>query len=489
MARHRVCFIASEVAPFAKTGGLGDVICALARRLHRRGHELRVFVPLHGLTDLHGAELRPVAPLQDLTIEVGTHTYHCAVHEARLPGPDDLRIQLVECAEAFDRPYIYSDAPDEYRRYLLLTRVALESCQRLRYAPDVVHCHDWHTALAPLLLRTTYAWDAQVFGRARSVFTIHNIGYQGAFSAHHLADVGSGAVPGALHPGDLAQGRINPLREGIRHADAVTTVSPTYAKEICTPEGGFGLDGDLRARPDPVLGILNGVDYDEWDPAFDRYLPFRYRTGDLGGKARNKEALLDLLRMPAPSSTPLLGMVTRLTRQKGIDLLLDTLPELLHGREIRFVALGSGEAHYEQLMASLQQRFPGKAVFYSGYSEELAHLIEAAADMFLMPSLYEPCGLNQMYSLKYGTVPIVRRTGGLADSVQHFDPATGRGTGIVFNDFDAGGLRWGITTALEWFSWPSVWRRLAQNGMAQDFGWDRRAGEYEALYDRLADNA
>ena len=189
--------------------------------------------------------------------------------------------------------------------------------------------------------------------------------------------------------------------------------------------------------------------------------------------------------MPAASSTPLLGMVTRLTRQKGIDLLFDTLPELLQQREIRFVALGSGEAQYERFMASLQERFPGKAVFYSGYSEELAHLIEAAADMFLMPSLYEPCGLNQMYSLKYGTVPIVRRTGGLADSVQHFDPATGQGTGVVFNDFDAGGLRWAITTALEWFSWPSVWRRLVQNGMSEDFGWEVSAAQYEKLYDAL----
>ena len=485
MARHRICFLAAEISPFAKTGGLGDVAAALVRQMHRRGHDVRVFVPLHGVMDLGGVERRPVDGLRDLPVAVGTNEYRYDVQQARLPGSDDLWVHLVDCPAAFDRPYIYSDGPDEHLRYLVLTRAALESCQRLSFAPDVVHCNDWHTAFAPMLLRTAYAWDRQVFGATRSVFTIHNIGYQGVFSAGAASDVGPGVSIEALHQGDLALGRINPMRHAILYADAVTTVSPTYALEVRTPEGGHGLDGDLRARGDAVHGILNGVDYDEWNPAADRYLPFRYDPGDLSGKARNKEALLDLLRMPASSSTPLLGMVTRLTRQKGIDLLFDTLPALLEQRDLRFVALGSGESQYERFMASLQERFPGKAVFYSGYSEELAHYIEAASDMFLMPSLYEPCGLNQMYSLKYGTVPVVRRTGGLADSVQHFDPATGQGTGVVFNDFDAGGLQWGITTALEWFGWPSVWRRLVLNGMAQDFGWDARAAEYEHLYAQL----
>jgi starch synthase len=263
-------------------------------------------------------------------------------------------------------------------------------------------------------------------------------------------------------------------------------VSPTYADEIRTVEGGHGLDGDLRARGDAVSGLLNGVDYGEWNPATDRYIPFRYDVDDLSGKARNKEALLDLLRMPAPATTPLIGMVSRLTRQKGIDLLFDTLPEVLERGDVRLVALGSGEHHYEQFMHSLQEWFPGRAVFYSGYSEELAHFIEAAADIFLMPSMYEPCGLNQMYSLKYGTVPIVRRTGGLADSVQHFDPAAGTGTGIVFNDYDADGVRWALATALEWHGWPTVWRRLVQNGMRQDFCWERQVDGYEELYRRLA---
>jgi starch synthase len=484
MARHRICFLTAEISPFAKTGGLGDVAAALPRHLHRRGADVRVFAPLHALADLQGCERRPVPALQGAKVTVGATEYTYDVLEVRLPG-SDLWIMFVDCPAVFDRPFIYSDAHDEHVRYLVLTRAALDSCQRLRFAPDIVHCNDWHTAFAPLLLRTAYAWDTAIFGAARSVFTIHNIGYQGVFSAAAAADVGPGVSIEALHQADLGQGRINPMRHGILYADAVTTVSPTYAEEIRTPEGGYGLDADLRARHDAVSGILNGVDYDDWNPATDRYLHFHYGRDDLTGKARNRESLLDLLRMPAPANVPLVGMVTRLTRQKGIDLLEQALPGLFQRHDFRFVALGSGEPQYERFMHSLQQQFPGRAVFYSGYSEELAHMIEAASDIFLMPSLYEPCGLNQMYSLKYGTVPVVRRTGGLADSVQHFDPATGNGTGVVFNDFDAGGLRWALQTAFEWFSWPNVWRRLVQNGMQQDFSWDARVADYEALYERI----
>jgi starch synthase len=407
MASQRICFLSAEISPFAKTGGLGDVASALSRHLHRRGHDIRVFVPLHALSDLQGCEQRPVEALQGRSVTVGTNEFRYDVREAQLPG-SGLWVQLIDCPALFDRPFIYTDAHDEHLRYLMLTRAALDCCQRLGFAPDIVHCNDWHTAFAPLLLRTAYAWDRQVFGATRSVFTIHNIGYQGVFSASAAADTGPGVSIEAFHQADLGHGRINPMRHGILYADAITTVSPTYADEIRTPEGGHGLDADLRARQDSVYGILNGVDYDAWNPATDQYLPFKYEAGDLAGKARNKEALLDLLRMPAPASVPLVGMVTRLTHQKGIDLLFETLPQLLRQRDFRFVALGSGEARYERFMHDLQQQFPGRAVFYSGYSEELAHFIEAAADIFLMPSLYEPCGLNQLYSLKYGTVPYFR---------------------------------------------------------------------------------
>jgi starch synthase len=479
----RICFVSAEYSPFAKTGGLGDVSAALTRQLARRGHDLRVFIPLHGQMDLRGVDRHSVDFLQGLKVRVGAHEFPYGVQTARVPDAD-LWVHLVDCPALFDRPRIYSDAADEHVRYLALGRAAFECCQHMGFAPQIVHANDWHTAFVPLLLRSAYAWDRGLFGDTKSVFTIHNIGYQGVFSAARAADLGPGVAPSLLHQADLGAGRINPMRHGILYADAVTTVSPTYALEIRTPEGGHGLDGDLRDRGPAVTGILNGVDYDEWNPATDRYVPHRFDASDLSGKARNKEALLDLLRIPAPPTTPLVGMVTRLTHQKGIDLLFEALPEVLRTSNMRFVALGSGENHYERFMHELQAQFPGRAVYYSGYSEELAHFIEAAADMFLMPSMYEPCGLNQMYSLKYGTVPIVRRTGGLADSVRHFDPATGEGTGVVFNDFDPGGVRWALATAIEWFAWPSVWRRLMLNGMREDFSWDARVAEYEALYER-----
>jgi starch synthase len=481
----RICFLSAEYSPFAKTGGLGDVAAALTRQLAARGHDVRTFIPLHGQMDLRGVDLHPVEFLQDMAVRVGPHEFRYAVQTARVPG-SQLWVYLVDCPALFDRPRIYSDSPDEHVRYLMLTRAAFECCQRMAFAPEIVHANDWHTAFAPLLLRTAYAWDRERFGAARSVFTIHNIGYQGVFSAGQAGDLAPGVGIETLHQGDLAAGRVNPMRHGVIFADAVTTVSPTYADEIRTPEGGHGLDGDLRVRGTAVSGILNGVDYEEWDPATDRYIPHRYDARDLAGKALNREALLDLLRMKAAPATPLVGMVTRLTRQKGIDVLYDALPEVLERDAIRLVMLGSGEHQYERFLLGLQERFPGRAVFYSGYSEELAHFIEAAADIFLMPSMYEPCGLNQMYSLKYGTVPIVRRTGGLADSVRHFDPATGEGTGIVFNDFDAGGVRWALATALELFAQPTTWRRLQLNGMREDFSWDRQVEAYEALYRELA---
>jgi starch synthase len=480
----RICFLSAEYSPFAKTGGLGDVSAALTRQLARRGHDLRVFVPLHGQMDLRGIDRHPVDFLQGLSLQVGAHAFRYGVQTARVPD-SDLWVYLVDCPSLFDRPRIYSDSPDEHLRYLMLTRAALEGCQRMGFAPQILHANDWHTAFAPLLLRSAYAWDRDRFAATRSVYTIHNMGYQGVFGASQSGDLGPGVDPPFLHQEDLRAGRINPMRHAVMYADAVTTVSPTYADEIRTPEGGHGLDADLRARGPRVQGILNGVDYDEWNPATDRYLPYRYDASDLSGKARNKRALLELLNLSGDAGLPLIGMVTRLTRQKGIDLLHEVLPEVLDAGTARLVVLGSGEHHYERFLHGLQERFPGRAVFYSGYSEELAHLIEAAADIFLMPSMYEPCGLNQMYSLKYGTVPIVRRTGGLADSVRHFDPSTGEGTGVVFNDFDAGGVRWAIAQALEWYRSPSLWLRLVLNGMREDFSWDRQVLEYEQLYERL----
>ncbi len=479
----RICFVASEVAPLAKTGGLADVAGALPRHLRDQGHDIRVFMPFYSSIGTAALEMVPVEGAQNVELRLGAHLYRYSLLATKLPG-SAVPLYLVHCPAVYDRPTIYTIGHDEHLRFLVLQRAALDGCQRLQFAPDIVHCNDWHTALMPMLLKTVYAWDS-LFSATRSVLSIHNIGYQGWFDAATTYDVG-GNVWNLLAPETQAGGGFNWLREGVRSADAVTSVSPTYAAEISTPLGGHGLDVVLRARPDGVVGILNGVDYTEWDPQTDRYLKHRYSPQDVSGKSQTKRAFLDWLNLPIAASAPVLGMVTRLTVQKGIDLLFSTLPETIATRGLCCVLLGSGEERYESFFTSLQQRFPDRVVFHRGYSEELAHLIEAASDMFLMPSLYEPCGLNQMYSLRYGTVPIVRRTGGLADSVQHWDPATRRGTGVLFNHFDPPAVRWALHTALDLFEDRDAWLQMMRNGMAQDFSWDRQSREYVKLYQGLA---
>jgi starch synthase len=478
----RICFVASEVTPLAKTGGLADVAGALPRHLRAQGHDVCVFMPLYSSIGTAALQTVPVESAQNVELRLGAHPYRYSLVASRLPD-SDVPLYLVHCPAVYDRPTIYGNAGDEHLRFLVLQRAALEGCQRMQFAPHIVHCNDWHTALMPMLLKTLYAWD-DLFRATRTVLSIHNIGYQGWFDASTTYDVG-GNVWALLAPETRAGGGFNWLREGVRNADAVTTVSPTYAAEICTPRGGHGLDAALRARPEGIAGILNGVDYDEWNPATDRYLKHRYSPADLTGKALTKRSFLDWLNLPMSDAVPLMGVVSRLTVQKGFDLLFDTLPQLLAERDFCFVALGSGEERYESFFAGLQLRFPDRVVFHRGYSDELAHLIEAASDMFLMPSLYEPCGLNQMYSLKYGTLPIVRRTGGLADSVQPWDPATRRGTGIVFNDFDAPAIRWAIHAALDLYRDRTAWQQAMRNAMAQDFSWDRQSREYVRLYERL----
>ena len=301
------------------------------------------------------------------------------------------------------------------------------------------------------------------------------------------------ALPDVLPPADaswldaraLAEGYINLLGTGLAYADLITTVSPTYAREIQTPEYGMGLENVLRARSASIVGILNGVDYDDWDPRHDRFLPRHFGPDQLAVKAELKKQLLQRLNLNTAKGTALIGMVSRMVEQKGFDLLLEALPRLIAARDFNLVVLGSGEPRYEQFCARLQQLFPARVHFRAGYDNEFAHWIEAASDMFLMPSRYEPCGLNQMYSLRYGTVPIVRRTGGLADSVQHFDPKRGEGTGIVFNDYDVGAVVWAVGTALDFYQNASSWQKLVRNGMAQDFSWSRQVPLYVQAYERL----
>jgi starch synthase len=313
--------------------------------------------------------------------------------------------------------------------------------------------------------------------------SIHNIGYQGVFTASAMYDLNIDDVIAHIRPEDRQNGQINWLKEGIYHADIVSTVSPTYAREICEPLGGHGLDATLRARNDEIVGILNGVDYQSWDPEIDPLLPARYSVNSLAGKTQCKRALLSLGQLELNLERPVIGMVSRLAHQKGFDLLMGSLDSLLGSRDFTLCILASGDPRYVEFFNALMGKFPERVYFHNGYDESLAHLIEAGSDIFLMPSLYEPCGLNQMYSLKYGTVPIVRKTGGLADSVKMWDGS--HGTGIVFNDYDSPAVQWAVNTALDLYKNPETWHQLIRNGMMQDFSWQQQVLEYERLYQRL----
>jgi starch synthase len=479
-----ICSIASEVVPFAKTGGLADVASALSRQLTARGHDVRLFMPFYAQIRREQLEATRVETLQGLSVVIGSHEFLVDIWRACLPG-STTPVYLVESDALYARPRLYTNDADEHRRFLALTRAALESCRRMKFRPHIVHSHDWHAAIAPLWLRSNYKADP-VFAGTRSVLTIHNIGYQGGFSAADAADLDLGADAYLLHQDDLKAGGINVLKHGILHADAVTTVSPTYAREITTPRYGMGMEQALAARGGAVRGILNGVDYQEWDPRRDRYLPIHFTPQEIVKKGELKRNFLLRQNLkPIHGRVPLFGIVSRLTPQKGFDLLIEALPRLLQNHDVRLAAVGNGDARYEKFFTGLAERNRSRVMFFAGYDEALAHWIEGASDIFLMPSQYEPCGLNQMYSLRYGTIPIVRRTGGLADSVQHFDPATGTGTGIVFNDFDLPAMNWALDTSLQWFADATVWDRLVQNAMRQDFSWETQANEYLKLFAEL----
>jgi starch synthase len=480
MTALKLCILSSEIVPYAKTGGLADVSGALVRNLAAIGHNVRAFMPLYPVVRREHPELRPVAGVQRVALAIGDAEYGFSLLTANYPGTQ-APMYFVDCPALFDRASLYTNDPDEHRRFLLLTRATIESCRRLGFAPHVFHCNDWHAAFLPLFLKTLYRSDA-LLADSKSLLTIHNIGYQGVMSSAAGPDLGLGAAFSMLDQSDIARGAINPLKTGIKYADRVSTVSPTYAREICDTPLGMGLQGALRERPDRVYGILNGVDYHEWDPREDPHLSAHFGPQDLRGKLINKEMLQATLQLKMATSVPLFGMVTRLTEQKGIDLLFDTLPELLQSRNFGLAVLGSGDPVYVAFFESLARRFPDRVGYRSGFDEPLAHLIEAGSDIFLMPSRYEPCGLNQMYSLRYGTIPIVRNTGGLADSVQHFDPSTGRGTGCVFNDYDMPAVRWAINTVLDWHADARSWLPLMKNAMAKDFSWQRQIKEYDSLY-------
>jgi len=473
----QVLMVASEAAPFAKSGGLGDVLGSLPPALARAGVDVAVALPRYGF--IPAAGLQRVR--ENLWIPLGPNTWPVEIYAAVEGG---VPFFLIDCPPLYGRPGLYgehgTDYPDNHIRFGLLCRAALEVVRHL-FRPRVLHCHDWQAALIPAWLRYPLALDPTFLG-IRTALTIHNLGYQGRFGREAMPETGldESTVPVDVvtHRGDL-----NFLKAGIELADALTTVSPTYAREIQTPEFGCGLDELLRRRSADLTGILNGVDYSRWSPETDPYIATNYSAEDLSGKRDCKADLLAEFGLPAAAiDTPLIGVVSRFTSQKGFDLVAEAAAELA-SLDLLLAALGTGEPRYEKMFRELQQSYPGKVAVRIAYDEALAHKIEAGADMFLMPSRYEPCGLNQIYSLRYGTIPIVRLTGGLADTVEDGE------TGFGFHDYSAAALLEAVRRALEVWRDPRRWRRMMFRAMKKDFSWAASARRYAALYERLLEDS
>lgn len=452
----KILMVSSELAPLAKTGGLADAVAGLARALSTSGHEVLVLMPRYAHLPRAGSKSKQRAGRAIRFIEL------------KDPG-SPYRICLLDTPEFSEMGLYLGDARDA-TRFLALAKASLELPEALGFHPDVVHCHDWHAALVPALAAVR---DVPL----ATVLTLHNIGYQGSFL---VTDLPEDPVLEALADGDT----LNFLASGIRHADAITTVSPTYAAEILTDAFGMGLEDELRDRQSDLVGILNGVDYDVWSPQADPYLKHHYSADDLRPKRRLKRKLQKKVGFDKDRRGPLLGIVSRLAPQKGIDLVVAALPGLLEATDAALVVLGSGDTTLAAELREGASAAPDRIAFVEGYKEGLAHRILAGSDFILVPSRYEPCGLTQLYALHYGSIPIVRKTGGLADSIEHFDPASGRGTGSVFEHADAQGLLWGITTAVGWYRNARSWTKLRSNAMAVDFSWASRVPEYEALYAR-----
>ncbi|MBM4125328.1 MAG: glycogen synthase GlgA, partial [Nitrospira sp.] len=477
-----------EAVPFAKTGGLADVAGALPCELARLGHRVCLVIPRYGAID--GAALG-LKEWRRLAVPTALGTIKAAIEQGTLPDGQG-RVLAVRHDPYFDRAGLYQesgrDYPDNLERFAFFSRAVLELLPVLQnesgWVPDVLHAHDWQTALSLVYLRTR---DAGAPRHAiRTMFTIHNIGYQGLFPARDYWKTGLG--PELFTPKTLEfYGSVNLMKGGLVFADSLTTVSPTYSREIQTPEFGFGLDGVLRERQDRLAGIINGIDAALWNPETDAYLPCRYSAADLSGKKVCKAAVQREMALPVREEVPLLGIVSRLTEQKGLDLVADILPELAM-LDLQVALLGSGDPATEARFRALQAQFPRKVGLSIGFDDGLAHRIEAGADMFVMPSRYEPCGLSQLYSLRYGTVPIVRRTGGLADTVVSYSPQAireGRATGFLFGEATKEALLATVLLALRVYAEGREWQALIRAGMAQDVSWAKSARAYVELYRKM----
>jgi len=475
-----IAFAASECVPFSKTGGLADVVGALPRALAAAGHHVSVYVPRYRQTKLSDAR----TVVSSITIPFDDQYRFCSVVTGG--NHSGVNFYFVDYPHYFDRDALYGTSTGDYsdnaERFALFSRAVLEASKILG-VPDVFHCHDWQSALIPILLRTQYAEDP-AFREVGTVFTIHNMGYQGLFAPDTLPLIN---LPWDLLAIDKMEffGQVNFLKGALVYSDFITTVSRKYSHEIQTTEFGFGLEGVLHDRAASVTGILNGVDYDEWSPQTDKFIVAKYSPETLLGKAKCKQDLLATFGVTGANlQLPVIGIVSRFAAQKGFDLIAQIMDRLALEAMI-VVALGNGDKQYEEMFARMQKQFPQKIAIKIAYDNAVAHKIEAGSDMFLMPSKYEPCGLNQIYSLKYGTVPIVRATGGLDDTIEPWDARTGKGTGFKFTDYSGEALLLTIKHALKAFRDQTSWQLLMRNGMNKDFSWNASAKEYGRIYERV----
>ena len=479
----KIVMIASECVPYAKTGGLADVVGALPKALKAMGHEVRIIIPKYGSIDAEKYELQPFH--QPMGVWMGGAEEWCSVDEAATP--EGVPVYFIENFRFFGREGIYNNAAhedyiDNPRRFAFFTRAALQLCIDQAFDPDIIHVHDWPTAPAAAYLNTWF-WNNRALGRTASVLTIHNIGHQGKYGRDQYGYTGLGWEHFTADKfEDL--GHANFLKGGIYFADMITTVSPTYAEETRNTDMGAGLNANLRAKGDAYVGILNGVDYGEWNPEDDPFIPANFSAADLSGKAACKAALQQHFGLEVNPDIPIIGLVSRFASQKGLDLLYPAIHSALRDMLVQFVILGSGDKGLEYKYMQLPAQYPGKVGSFIGYSNELSHWIEAGADFFIMPSRYEPCGLNQMYSLRYGTLPIVRATGGLADSVKQYDEIKGEGNGFLFWDASPKAIHnsigWAVST---YFDRKGHLAKMIQNAMQQRFSWERSAEAYVGVYE------
>ncbi|MBN1221972.1 MAG: glycogen synthase GlgA [Candidatus Aminicenantes bacterium] len=476
-----ILFASSEMAPFARTGGLGDVSGSLPGALASLGHRVTVVMPFYrqvkdGSFNIRKLKMTLKVPFRDKVLR--TSVFHTALHA-------DVPVYFIRQDEYFGRSNLYGTPKGDYRdnaeRFMFFCRAVLHLTKSIAFQPDIIHCHDWQTALLPVYLKSVYT-DDPFFRQTRTLFTIHNLAYQGVFSRDVLK---AGGLPESLFSMAALEfyGKVNLMKGGILFSDLVTTVSKKYAREILTPEYGYGLDGVLRTRKKDVFGVLNGVDYRTWNPETDPHIAANYSSDDLSGKKECKEDLLADFKIGTGTDIPIIGIVSRLAAQKGFDILDEALEDILDTGSI-LILLGAGDAGFERRFAELGKKHEAVGIKI-GFDDVLAHKIEAGSDMFLMPSRYEPCGMNQMYSLRYGTIPIVRATGGLDDTIRAYDPRKGAGNGFKFRGYSARDLLKAVRKAVSVFRKHTLWSGLMINAMKEDFSWAHSASEYVDLYHRI----